>query len=757
MVDSERSILKYGKTPLLLLDQTKLRAQVERLAASAEFARADRMVQFLRYVVEKTLDGDTAALRERQIGIEVFERSPDWDPKLDNIVRSEARRLRGKLEAYAASNDPDETVRITMPTGGYGVRFEELYPEAAPSVEPPAFHVHIAQPPPLVSSENILQPPSRRSNANRIRLSLIGIVCLIAVLCVVLLHPWRAHSREDEYEIEPFSSEVGLQFSPAISPDNKTIAFVWNGGGDQFDIYSKSVGSTELQRLTHDSLPSIHPAWSPDGKQLAFFREAGPELPLSRASGEAQLIVLDTVTHRERLIRRMQDWLGFWGANNPLDGCQRLSWSPEGDQLILTDPSGGEHGLISISTLTGEQRTISRPGGSDQDCYSRLSPDGRTIAFVRLISHAVGYLYTIDVTGNHLNRLTRAVKDLRGISWTPDGSHLVFASKERGVYQLRVISVQGGESKPLPAATSSAADPSVSSNGKFVVFVENRENWNIWRVGIKEDRIGVPERFLASTGQNHSPSFSPDSRTIAFVSDRSGSPEIWLCDREGQHLRQLTHFGGPWLGTIRWSPDSTSIVFDARPKGHAAVYRMAINREKPELVKEDQPFEVRRPSWSRNGRYIYFDTTNGGGLGIWRRDLSTNKDQVIAPAGFMIGIESPDGKQLFYQENGYHHVWVSDPDGGSPRQLSQVSPMPDLDWTPVGTSIYFASSASTGGTDILAFDLGTDKLKKLGHVSQNLALGTPSFIVSPDGQTLLYAAIDNSSSEIKLRRGSLPR
>ncbi len=280
------------------------------------------MVQFLRYVVEKTLDGDTAALRERQIGIEVFERSPDWDPKLDNIVRSEARRLRGKLEAYAASNDPDETVRITMPTGGYGVRFEELYPEAAPSVEPPAFHVHIAQPPPLVSSENILQPPSRRSNANRIRLSLIGIVCLIAVLCVVLLHPWRAHSREDEYEIEPFSSEVGLQFSPAISPDNKTIAFVWNGGGDQFDIYSKSVGSTELQRLTHDSLPSIHPAWSPDGKQLAFFREAGPELPLSRASGEAQLIVLDTVTHRERLIRRMQDWLGFWGANNPLDGSR---------------------------------------------------------------------------------------------------------------------------------------------------------------------------------------------------------------------------------------------------------------------------------------------------------------------------------------------------------------------------------------------------------------------------------------------------
>jgi Tol biopolymer transport system component len=713
------------------------------------------MVQFLRYVVEKTLDGDIPALRERQIGIEVFERPLNWDPKLDNIVRSEARRLRGKLEAYAASNDPDETVRITMPIGGYSVQFEELYTETTPPVGPPVTSTHIVQPTAPIPSGDVSQLPSGHRNTNQIWFLLVGIACLISALCVIFLHPWKTRFREDDYEIEPFSSEMGLQFSPAISPDNKTIAFVWNGGDDQFDIYRKSIGSAELQRLTHEPLPSIHPAWSPDGRQLAFLRETGAEL--NRADGEAQLIVLDTATHRERLIRRMKDSLGMWGSSNPLAGCQTLSWSPHGDQIFLTDPSAEEHGLISISTLTGEQKTISKPGGSDQDCYARLSPDGKTIAFVRLISHAVGYLYTVDVTGNHLNRLTREVKDLRGISWTPDESRLVFASKERGVYQLRVISAQGGESSSLPAATASAADPFVSPNGKFIVFVENHENWNIWRVGIKEDRIGLPERFLASTGQNHSPSFSPDGRKIAFVSDRSGSPDIWLCDSDGQHLHQLTHFGGPWLGTIRWSPDGTSIVFDARPKGHSAIYRMAINQGKPELVEEDQPFEVRRPSWSRDGRYIYFDTTSGGGLAIWRRDLNTNRNQVIAPAGFMVGIESPDGKRLFYQESENRHIWVSDPDGGSPRRLPEVNPTPDLDWGPIGTSIYFASSTSTGGADIFAFDLSIDKLKKLGHVSQNLALGTPSLVVSPDGQTLLYAAIDNSSSEIKLRRSNLLR
>lgn len=698
------AVFSIGKTTVIVLDQTKLRAQVERLAASAEFVRADRMVQFLRYVIDKTLEGDTAGLRERQIGISVFERPTDWDPKLDNIVRSEARRLRGKLEAYAASNDPDETVRITMPIGGYGVHFEELVRDVAPTIlnragpsavqplgQPRVGNTHLRE-----SSNSVVT----RKGGWRL---LVGAVVLLSVLVAVLLHRSRIRSRDDEYEIEPFSSEAGLQFSPAISPDNKTIAFVWNGGGDQFDIYSKSIGSAELQRLTHDSLPSIHPAWSPNGKQLAFLRQAG---------NEARLIVLDLSTHRERLIRRMEDSLDLWGPSNPLDGCQTLSWSPQGDQIILTDPShAGGHGLVSVSILTGEQKTISKPGGSDQDCYARLAPDGKEIAFVRSLSHAVGYLYTIDITGNHLNRLTREVRDLRGVDWTPDGSHLVFASKGSGVYQLRMISAQGGESIPLPAATGSAAAPFVSPNGKFLVFVENHENWNIWRVQLKAGKIGTPQRFLASMGQNHSPSFSPDSHTIAFVSDRSGSPDIWLCDNDGQHLRQLTHFGGPWLGTIRWSPDSTSIVFDARPKGHSAIYRMAVNQGKPELVEDQSPFEARRPSWSRDGRYIYFDTTRGGAPEIWKRDLKTNQNQIIAIAGFQVGIESPDGRRLFYQENEHRNLWISDPDGSSPRQIPEVHPTPDLDWAPIGTSVYFASSTSTGGADILAFDLSTNKLR----------------------------------------------
>jgi hypothetical protein len=229
---------------LLVLDQTKLRAQVERLAASAEFARADRMVQFLRYVVEKTLEGETIALRERQIGIEVFERPLDWDPKLDNIVRSEARRLRGKLEAYAASNNPDETIRITMPTGGYGVRFEELSPQVAPAGQPP--EGPLGQP--TADSLILPQRPSGHVAEKRAWFYLFGVVSLLAVLFAVLHH--RPEARDDENNIEPLSSEAGLQFSPAISPDNKQLPL----SGTAVAISSISIAS----RLVHRNCNGLH-------------------------------------------------------------------------------------------------------------------------------------------------------------------------------------------------------------------------------------------------------------------------------------------------------------------------------------------------------------------------------------------------------------------------------------------------------------------------------------------------------------------
>jgi len=111
-------------------DADAVRAQLERILVSAGFANADRLSRFLRFVVERTLDGEGDQLKEYRLGTEVFDRPSDYDPRLDSIVRVEARRLRSKLaEYYDGTGRADPTV-IRVDKGGYAASFEAATPES---------------------------------------------------------------------------------------------------------------------------------------------------------------------------------------------------------------------------------------------------------------------------------------------------------------------------------------------------------------------------------------------------------------------------------------------------------------------------------------------------------------------------------------------------------------------------------------------------------------------------------------------------
>jgi tetratricopeptide (TPR) repeat protein len=101
-----------------------VRSELREIVQSRAFARGSRLPRFLRFVVESYLIGETERLKESVIGIEVYDRPPDYDPKVDSIVRTEARRLRRKLEEYYETEGRHSRVKITMPTGGYVPRIE---------------------------------------------------------------------------------------------------------------------------------------------------------------------------------------------------------------------------------------------------------------------------------------------------------------------------------------------------------------------------------------------------------------------------------------------------------------------------------------------------------------------------------------------------------------------------------------------------------------------------------------------------------
>ncbi|MDZ5649525.1 hypothetical protein [Nitrospirillum sp. BR 11828] len=114
-----------------------VREQVDRLRASPQFAGSDRLLAFLHFIVEETLEGRGTSLKEAVIGNAVYGREPPYDPRIDSTVRVEARRLRRKLQDHYAGPGQSDPVVITLPTGGYVPLFA-LTPAPAVALNAPA-------------------------------------------------------------------------------------------------------------------------------------------------------------------------------------------------------------------------------------------------------------------------------------------------------------------------------------------------------------------------------------------------------------------------------------------------------------------------------------------------------------------------------------------------------------------------------------------------------------------------------------------
>src|SRR5579862_2127952 len=122
-------------------EAARTRRQLQQVLESELFTRADQLSRFLQFVVERHLAGRDDELKESVIGVEVFGRKPDYNPKYDPIVRTEARRLRTRLIDYYSNGGKGDLLIIELPKGGYSPAFREVTAESrALSTRIPSAH-----------------------------------------------------------------------------------------------------------------------------------------------------------------------------------------------------------------------------------------------------------------------------------------------------------------------------------------------------------------------------------------------------------------------------------------------------------------------------------------------------------------------------------------------------------------------------------------------------------------------------------------
>jgi Tol biopolymer transport system component len=486
----------------------------------------------------------------------------------------------------------------------------------------------------------------------------------------------RTASVSPSLKTVPLTSYPGSQTQPSFSPDGNEIAFVWNRQGDGSNIFVKLIGSETPLQLTSGAGQDQSPTWSPDGASVAFVRYA---------EGEDAVYLVPAIGGSERKL---------YDLHREIDqDAPGLSWSPDGNWLVLSDARSAEDpsAIYALSLKTLEAKPLSAPPNSwDGDYNPVFSPKGKRIAFVRGADAAARNIYVMNADGSDPKELTFDGRTVDGLTWTSDGSDIVFSSDMGGSLSLWKIASSGGSPERLTVGGDNAVNPNISPHSGRLVYSQGSAKWSIIRIDLtssaKESRP-----LFSSMEKDAAAQYSPDEGSIAFQSLRSGTQEIWVSKSDGTGPVKLTSFDGPLTGSPSWSPDGKRIAFDSRSGGRSHVYWMTAEGGDPQALTTGDFNDV-IPSWSHDGAWVYFASRRSGSWEVWRTSPQTRETHQVTTTGAFVAKESPDGNWLYYTKYHQSGLWRRPLGGGAESKVVNGPPSAFWGyWSVTPTGIYFLS------------------------------------------------------------------
>jgi hypothetical protein len=249
-----------------------------------------------------------------------------------------------------------------------------------------------------------------------------------------------------------------------------------------------------------------------------------------------------------------------------------------------------------------------------------------------------------------------------------------------------------------------AWDPVVSRRGYRLAYERVMRSLSIWEMDLSTSGDKRPRILVSSTSdtdQGPGPQFSPDGKKLAYMSDRSGTMEIWVSNRDGSNPFQLTAVGG--AGTPRWSPDSQAVVFDLHTPNGEKIVSINLRGSAPQVLTPE-PYSGECPSWSRDGKWIYFSSTHSGDRQVWKVPAAGGTPVQITRQGGHAALEALDGKAIYYSKSYLPdpEIWQVPAGGGPETPLPLVRPGTWASWQVVDGGIIFVGP-SLGHQAVLSF------------------------------------------------------
>ena len=435
-------------------------------------------------------------------------------------------------------------------------------------------------------------------------------------------------------QLQRLTDFVGMEESPAISPDGKTVAFVARAGSKRQIWLRLLAGGAPLQ-ITRDDADHEQPRWAPDSSSLIYYvpsatpGEHGTIWEIAALGGEP---------------RRVASALS--GGDISHDGRRIALFRFEDTRIAL---------VLVTRDGSGADQVKPMPPNSIYE-YPRWSPDDRWIAFQQDnlgVAFDERVLVVPTAPGGEAREIARGA-DLRGLSWLPSGSGVVYSSSAGStvlyppLFNLRAVERDGTGDRQLTFGDVSYVEPDVHMSG-MVTGSRIRMQSDIWKFPVngppaENTRRGL--RITHQTGQAQTPSVSPDESEVVYLSDSGGHGNLWIARTDGSGVRQITFERNPAIsvGVPVWSPAGNEIVFILTRPGMTGL--SLINRDGSGL-RQLVPLGF-SAAWSADGRWVYYSRDTDDAICIEKTAIEGGPAISVRCDNANASAPTPDGSALYF-------------------------------------------------------------------------------------------------------------
>jgi Tol biopolymer transport system component len=555
----------------------------------------------------------------------------------------------------------------------------------------------------------------------------------------------RSHVAEPPWAtFTQLTDASGVETDPSVSPDGSLFAYASAARGS-WDIYVQRVGGRNPVLVAGDpGRDEVWPAFSPDGKQIAFSLHGGKGgVFVVGATGES--------------VRRLTDF-----GSNP-------AWSPDGRRIVFCSEevrsvyaTNTESTLFTVDVGGGTPVELRVGSAAFQPAWS---PSGKRIAFWINVGGQRD-LATIDARGGSLVKVTDdAAVDWAPV-WSPDGRFLYFASDRggsMGIWRLAVDEASGRATdspEPVAVGVDVAMDlPHLTADGNTLLFRSQLESVNPAAIEFDPvtERAGSVHLLQHSTGHLLPGDVSPDGRTIALYNLFDRQQDLFTLRADGTELSRLTD-DPPRDWFPRFTPDGSGVTYISGRGGRYEGWSIRLDGSGRTLVASIPDTDVNFAQLGPDGHRLIVGLEAGEfliGSAPWpigRAHAAVTRSVAVGTGIFGPLHWSRSGRWLsgpiFLPSGSVQGNAVYDLASGSLHHLADDTVGWDLPWLPgEDRVVYFTRNGK-----LMVQNVATLARHEIAGTLPLPPDDTGSLAASPDGRTLYYGAQQTEANIWKVER-----